>query len=520
MAESQKSVAPWWLALLMLAYFGAGKFGLSLASVNASVSPVWPPTGIAFAAFLLLGSRVWPAILVGAFLVNVTTTGSIPTSIGIAIGNMLEGRLGADFVRLFANGRDVFNRARDVFKFVVLAALVATSLSATIGAASLTLAGRVDWHDLHTIWFTWWLGDAVGALVVGPVLVLWRDGGGLPRGRLRRLEAVGLIVTVIGGGVLVFYGFVGQPLTFLCLPPLVWAAFRFGQRETALAIAILSGLAIRGTVHGFGPFADGPPNESLLLLQAFLGTMAVMSILIAAVVAERKRDEAALAHLASIVEYSDDAIISKTLEGIITSWNAGAERLYGYPAAEVVGRSISIIIPPDHPNELLRVLARLKRGEHIQPYETGRIRKDGTRVQVSVTVSPLRSASGAVIGASAIGRDVTEKRRADAALREATTLRSVASLAVAAAHEINNPLTVVSGELQLLAREVGARWSGRIASMLEALERIREVVLRMNRITRLENAERQRHLPDMLDLEKSSGRPESPPETGQEQRRS
>jgi signal transduction histidine kinase len=141
-------------------------------------------------------------------------------------------------------------------------------------------------------------------------------------------------------------------------------------------------------------------------------------------------------------------------------------------------------------------------------------------VQVSVTVSPLRSASGAVIGASAIGRDVTEKRRADAALREATTLRSVASLAVAAAHEINNPLTVVSGELQLLAREVGARWSGRIASMLEALERIREVVLRMNRITRLENAERQRHLPEMLDLEKSSGRPESPPETGQEQRRS
>jgi PAS domain S-box-containing protein len=519
MTESGKPVALWWLALLMLAYFGAGKFGLSLASVNASVSPVWPPTGIAFAAFLLLGSRVWPAILVGAFLVNVTTTGSIPTSIGIAIGNTLEGRLGADFVRLFANGRGVFSRARDAFKFVVLAALVSTSVSATIGAASLTLGGRADWHDLHTIWFTWWLGDAVGALVVAPVLVLWH-GGALPRSRLRRLEAAGLFATVIGGGVLVFYGFVGQPLTFLCVPPLVWAAFRFGQRETALAIAILSGLAIRGTLRGFGPFADGPPNVSLLLLQAFLGTMAVMSILIAAVVAERKRDEAALAHLASIVEYSDDAIVSKTLEGIITSWNAGAERLYGYSAAEVVGRSVSIIIPPDHPNELLRVLARLKRGEHIQPYETGRIRKDGTRVQVSVTVSPLRSASGVVIGASAIGRDVTEKRRADAALREAATLRSVASLAVAAAHEINNPLTVVSGELQLLARDVGARWSGRIASMLEALERIREVVLRMNRITRLEPAERQRHLPEMLDLEKSSGRPEPPPETDQDQRRS
>jgi PAS domain S-box-containing protein len=291
---------------------------------------------------------------------------------------------------------------------------------------------------------------------------------------------------------------------------MVWAAFRFGRRETAAAIAILSGLAIWGTVHGLGPFADGPPNQALLLLQAFLGTMAVMSILIAAVVEERKRDEAALALLASIVEFSDDAIVSKTLEGVVTSWNAGAERLYGYSAAEAVGRPISIIIPPDHPNELLRVLARLKQGEHVQPYETARMRKDGTRVQVSITVSPLRNSSGRIIGASAIGRDITEKKRAEAALREAETLRSVASLAVAAAHEINNPLTVVWGELQLLAREVGARWASRIAPMLEALERIREVVVRMNQITRLVPAERQRHLPEMLDLGKSSGRAEPP----------
>ncbi|PYN35178.1 MAG: hypothetical protein DME01_12950 [Candidatus Rokuibacteriota bacterium] len=510
MAELRKRLALWQLALLTLAYFAAGKFGLALAVVNASVSPVWPPTGIAFASFLLLGPRVWPAIFVGAFLVNVTTTGSVATSIGIAIGNTLEGRLGADLVQLFANGRGVFNRARDVFKFVVLGGLFSTTVSATIGVSSLTLGGYAHWREYPAIWFTWWLGDAVGALIVGPVLVLWSVRGGVPRSLARRLEGVGLFATVVAVGALVFFGFVGQPLTFLCVPPLVWAAFRFGRRETAAAIAILSGLAIGGTVRGLGPFADGPPNEALLLLQAFLGTMAVMSILIAAVVAERKRDEAALAHLASIVEFSDDAIVSGTLEGVVTSWNAGAERLYGYSAAEAVGRPISIIIPPDHPNELLRVLARLKRGEHIQPYETARLRKDGTRVQVSLAISPLRSPSGAVIGASAIGRDITEKKRADSALREAATLRSVTSLAVAAAHEINNPLTVVSGELQLLSREVGARWGSRLAPMLEALERIREVVMRMNQITRLVPAERQRHLPEMLDLGKSSGRAEPP----------
>src|SRR5262245_18602152 len=120
MVKVRKSLALWWLILLIAAYFDAGKFGLSLAIVNASASPVWPPTGIALAAFLLLGSRVWPAVLVGAFLVNVTTAGSIATSIGIAVGNTLEGRVGADLMRLFGTGRGALGRARDVFRFVLL----------------------------------------------------------------------------------------------------------------------------------------------------------------------------------------------------------------------------------------------------------------------------------------------------------------------------------------------------------------------------------------------------------------
>jgi PAS domain S-box-containing protein len=506
----RKPLAIWWLTLLGAAYFVAGKFGLSLAIVNASASPVWPPTGIALAAFLLLGSRVWPAILAGAFLVNVTTAGSVATSIGIAVGNTLEGRLGADLVRLFAHGRGAFDRARDVLKFVVLAGLFATSVSATIGVTSLTLAGYAAWIDYGPVWFTWWLGDAVGALIVGPILILWSAPSTVPWTRTRMLEGAGLLAAMFALGVLVFGGTSGDALTFLCVPPLMWAAFRFGQRETATIIGVLGVLATWATVRGFGPFSDGPPNASLLLLQGFLGTMAVMSLLIGAVVAERRRDEATLARLASIVESSDDAIVSKTLEGVITSWNGGAERLYGYTAAEAVGRPISFIIPTDRPDEMLRLLARLERGEHIESYETVRLRKDGTLLAVSLTVSPIQNASGKIIGASAIGRDITEEKRAQAALREATALRSVASLAVAAAHEINNPLTVVSGEVQLLARERGAVAESRIASMLEALERIREVVARMSRINRLESADPVKSLPEMLDLKKSSDRPGRP----------
>src|SRR5205809_3170194 len=134
------------LVALAAVYFAAGEVGLKLAVVNASASAVWPPTGIALAAFLLFGYRVWPAILAGAFLVNVTTAGSVASSLGIAFGNMLEGVVGACLVRRFAGGRNAFTRASNVFRFAVLAGFLATTLSATIGVASLAAAGQADWH--------------------------------------------------------------------------------------------------------------------------------------------------------------------------------------------------------------------------------------------------------------------------------------------------------------------------------------------------------------------------------------
>jgi PAS domain S-box-containing protein len=125
------------------------------------------------------------------------------------------------------------------------------------------------------------------------------------------------------------------------------------------------------------------------------------------------------AELVAIVESSSDAIIGKTLDGIITSWNPAAERLYGYTAAEAVGRSINLILPADRPDELPSILARIRRGERVEPYETVRVRKDGSRLAVSVTISPVRDAAGAVVGASAIARDISEHKRAEAAARQA-----------------------------------------------------------------------------------------------------
>jgi signal transduction histidine kinase len=286
---------PFSLAGLFGLYVLAGKIGLSLASVHANASPVWPPTGIALAAFLTLGYRVWPAIFAGAFVVNLSTAGSAATSAAIALGNTLEGLLGAFLVVRYANGARAFDHAQDVFKFAALGGLLSSLVSATVGVVSLSLAGYARWADFDGIWLTWWLGDATGALVFAPLLVLLvRDSwSGPSRGRLLEAAALWLTTTLIGFAVfgegLAHLGLMTLPLTFLCTPPLVWAAVRFRQREAAILVVVLSGIAIWETVRGFGPLASVPTNESLLLLQVFMGTVSVMAISAGAVVEERRR---------------------------------------------------------------------------------------------------------------------------------------------------------------------------------------------------------------------------------------
>lgn len=163
---------------------------------------------------------------------------------------------------------------------------------------------------------------------------------------------------------------------------------------------------------------------------------------------ERKRAEEAARRLAAIVESSDDAIVSKDLEGRITSWNRAAENLFGYKADEVLGSSITILIPPNRQNEEVEILAKIKSGEPIQHYETVRMRKDGSQVEVSLSVSPMRDAAGLVLGAAKIARDITEKKRTERALKEAKEAAETANRAkdqflAVLSHELRTPLTPV-----------------------------------------------------------------------------
>jgi response regulator RpfG family c-di-GMP phosphodiesterase len=267
-------------------YFFAAKLGLQLAFYHPSATAVWPPTGITLASLLLIGYRAWPGIFLGAFLANLTTAGTVWTSLGIATGNTLEGLVGAYFVNRFANGRNAFARSQDIFKLAVFSAVLSTMVSATIGPTSLALGGFARWADYWPIWLTWWLGDATGALIVAPLILLWstyprlRWDGHARRERALFLLALLAVCWVVFGGAF--------PLAYLTVPFLVWAAFRFDQRETATVIALLSGIAVWGTVKGIGPFVGATPNESLLLLQAFMGVMVLAVLPLASVVAERE----------------------------------------------------------------------------------------------------------------------------------------------------------------------------------------------------------------------------------------
>src|SRR3984893_15000094 len=139
------------ILLLAALYVAAGKLGLKLALVHASASAVWPPTGIALAALLLLGRRMWPGIFIGAFVANVTTAGSVTTSLGIATGNTLEAVLGVYLVTRFASGRHPFVNAQEVIKFLFLAGMVSTTVSGTFGVSSLALAGFAPWRDAGSL---------------------------------------------------------------------------------------------------------------------------------------------------------------------------------------------------------------------------------------------------------------------------------------------------------------------------------------------------------------------------------
>jgi integral membrane sensor domain MASE1 len=327
---------------LAVIYFIAGKLGLMLASLHASASPVWPPAGIALAALLLLGYRAWPAIFIGAFLVNVTTAGNVATSFAIGTGNTLEALVGAWLVNRFAGGTNVFDRPQGVFKFA-LAAGISAIISPAFGVTSLGVAGFADWAKYGAIWLTWWLGDATGDLVFTPLILLWSVASKRRWNKREAAEVGTLLLLLALLSVVVFGGWPAvstrnYPIVLICGPVLIWTAFRFRQRETATGIFILSAIALWGTLHAFGPFVRETENQSLLAVQWWTAVLSITAMALSAGMAERRRIEEELQQQKVVLESANRtkdrflAMLSHELRTPLTPVISALESLEAEPA--------------------------------------------------------------------------------------------------------------------------------------------------------------------------------------------
>jgi PAS domain S-box-containing protein len=643
-----RSPAPW-LTLarglgVLVVYFLAGKFGLSLAFMNASASPIWPPTGIALAVILLWGSGFAVPVFIGAFLVNITTQGSLGTSLAIAAGNTLEGLVGAWLVSRFAGGPNSFGRPRCILAYIGLGALLSTAVSPTVGVTSLCSASFTPWNQYGASWLTWWLGDVVSDVTIAPLILIWATE---PVARLTRENL--FVASVIAATIVVLNTFIfpvifsfrdkNIPIEYLAILPLLWAAFRFGQRGAISSAAITAGFALWGTLHGLGPYIKPDLNESLILMQAFIATITVTALLVAAVVSEqriaeqvlrakeaelrlitdmtplmltrctrdlryafvnrayagmvgaspeqlvgkpireivgepgfetirqriekvlhgdivdyetdvqfkgvggrylrvvsqpdrdehgqirgwidsitditeRKQAEITRARLSSIVESSDDAIISKDLKGRIVTWNNAAEHMFGYGSQEIIGQHVTRIVPAQLRQQEEELLSRLRRGESIRQFETLRLSKDGSTIPVSLSISPLKDSQGKIVGSCSISRDVTERKRAEQALEKAKAdlenhakdlekivaertaqLREsnteLEAFSFSLSHDLRAPLRAIRNFTQIVLEEQGRELGAEAAANLERvvaaakrLDRMIRDVLALSRISR------------------------------------
>jgi PAS domain S-box-containing protein len=466
-------------------YLLAARLGLSLASVHTNVSPVWPPTGVAIAALLLFGRSLWPSILVGAFAANFWTGVSIPTAAGIALGNSLEAVLA---VSLLARGK-AFNTSldslSDVVRFLLCAVILSPIVGATVGNLSLCLGGAADWNQFGNLWVTWWLGDGFGALVVAPFLLAWSSTPTHLVSSRSVAESALLLILLFVSAMVIFAGwFPGNvkdyPLEHLCLPFLVWAALRFDQRILTAAVVVLAGVALWGTSQGYGPFVHGSPNESLLLLQVFVGASTLMALTLFAVISERKKAQAEKLKLDAELRRHRQRVedIVTHVPGVV--WEAWGkpdeatqqidfvsgyvEKMLGYSEQEWLSTPnfwLAIVCQEDREragNEAAAIFASRKGGASRFRWTT----KDGRQIWVESQSVVVCDEDGEPLGMRGVTMDITpavraeqertellrREREARADAEEANRLRD--EFLATVSHELRTPLNAIVGWSRLL----------------------------------------------------------------------
>ena len=437
------------LAFVFALYFGAGKLGLAVPFTSSNVSPIWPAAGVAVAAVLIWGIQIAPAIAFAAFLVNFVTPVPTFASIAIGLGNASSAVIAGYFLKHVADFETSLPRLKDVLRLVVVAAVLATAVAASVGVTALTLVDAKAWTGYGSAWRIWWLGDAMGVLVVAPLLLTGRDLLHIRRG-WRVLEACLLSIAILVTSAAIFSPWTtvrDDVLAFVVFPFIIWAALRFRVAGAAVAVLLSASFAVWGTAHGFGPFVNHTPLHNAMLLQVFVAMTALTGLILAAVINEREhigeafesekqllsesesakekleelvkertqeleQNTAQLAYQARLLDLANDAIFIRNAADKISYWNEGAERLYGWASEEVLNRSVHEILRTEFPVPLLEIL-ETDRWEGELRHTT----KYGYQITVSSRWTTLRDRNGKSEGWLEINTDITARKRAEESAR-------------------------------------------------------------------------------------------------------
>jgi PAS domain S-box-containing protein len=417
------------VATLTVVYFGVARLGLLLSIVLGHNTLVWPPTGIALAALLLFGPQLWPGIALGAFLASAATGVPLAVACGVSVGNTLEALCAVFLLQRVVGFQPALERLQDVLGLVVLAAGLSTMVSATIDVASLCLGGVAPWDAYGLLWQVWWLGGAMSDLVLAPLLLTWNTRVRMKR-RLWRLAETGVLAaSLVLVCLLVFGGWsrlalIHASLDYAVFPFIIWAALRFSPREAITATFVVSAIALWGTAYGFGPFVRGTVHERLLLLYTFLSVTATTTLVMAAIVTERKRAEEEVRRSAeyfrALTENASDIITILNGDGTVRYVSPSAERLLGYVPQDSLGKDGFGFVHPDDVPGLANAFAEAiqKPGVALQRSEFRLRHKNGAWRTFDCVGKNLLD-NPAVAGLVVNSCDITEQVQAEAALRQA-----------------------------------------------------------------------------------------------------
>ena len=434
------------VVLLAATYVLAGRLGFTASAVHPVVSSAWPPSGVALATLLLLGTRFWPGIALGAFIVNFT--GGIPplAATGMAVGNTLEALVATWLLTSFAGFRVPLERLRDVFALVVLGAIASTPVSATIGVTALTLSGGAAGIPVGTIWLAWFLGDAIGILLVAPLILTWVASARLHPSARDSIEASVLVVVLVAFTAALFQ--TRFSYVYAIFPVTIWAALRFGTRGAATASFIVSVLAIGYTVRGVGPFATSTAVNNLFELDTFIALLALTTLILAAAIAERRAAESALRRSRQqhqdVVHYASVGVLRTDTEGKILLANPALARILGYDEPEqLIGLDMAGDVYWD-PMQRSAIVARFESVGEMTPLEAQWKRRDGSPIWIDVHGRLVRDGADGTAYFEGFVFDLTGRKNLELQFRQAQKMEAVGRLAGGVAHDFNNLLTVIA----------------------------------------------------------------------------